>query len=267
MTPAFRQALQDLREPPTEHSTDWEMLDDVMTGAEELNISHAGGEFSAAAELQDDLWSHVSCRPQRTEHRTRRDRTERRTELFDNQMEDLVDAYMAWQVKRDMPEGEGDRDMPEVVGQHDVRVVRVFGKWLVGNQEILETHQPVDEENTTVGLLSTDMFVTAAFVRNGLMPSAPLKPSVAIDIQALELYRISHLRCPRISIQSFVRTICDLHSVRFFSFLDFVTSSTFAPRFPSIDTCLVSSPSHLICTLPFDGLSVTVCRKLWGVTP
>ncbi|KAJ7168423.1 hypothetical protein C8R43DRAFT_1085763 [Mycena crocata] len=45
------------------------------------------------------------------------------------------------------------------------------------------------------------------------MPVAPYLPSVVITLHALELFRITSLRCPRLSIQAFVRSLCDLHHV------------------------------------------------------
>ncbi|KAF8516427.1 hypothetical protein BU17DRAFT_76640 [Hysterangium stoloniferum] len=62
-------------------------------------------------------------------------------------------------------------------------------------------------------------FITSALVQQGLMPSAPLSPSVCIIINALELYRVTHLQSPRLSIQAWVKTLCDIHGVQFRSYL------------------------------------------------
>ncbi|KAJ6522106.1 hypothetical protein DFH09DRAFT_1251024 [Mycena vulgaris] len=45
------------------------------------------------------------------------------------------------------------------------------------------------------------------------MPVAPHLPSVVITLRALEVFRVAHLRCPRLGIQAFVRTLCDMHGV------------------------------------------------------
>jgi hypothetical protein len=55
--------------------------------------------------------------------------------------------------------------------------------------------------------------VAAALIKQGLMPCAPWKPSVAIATRVLELYRTTHIRCPQLAIQSFVKSLCDLHGV------------------------------------------------------
>ena len=64
-----------------------------------------------------------------------------------------------------------------------------------------------------------DVLVTAAVVRCGLMPCSPYNPTTAITIRALEFYRVTHLRCPHVSIHSFVKTLCDLHCRPFKAYL------------------------------------------------
>ena len=51
------------------------------------------------------------------------------------------------------------------------------------------------------------------------MPCAPYSPTAAISIRALELFRLTHLRCPHISIHSFVKTLCDMHCVQYKPYL------------------------------------------------
>ncbi|KAI0052975.1 hypothetical protein FA95DRAFT_1482424 [Auriscalpium vulgare] len=68
-------------------------------------------------------------------------------------------------------------------------------------------------------LLSTDSYIASALVRQGFAPCAPLKPTVAIAFQALELFRVAHLRCAHLSIQAFVKTLSDLQGVPFRRYL------------------------------------------------
>lgn len=56
--------------------------------------------------------------------------------------------------------------------------------------------------------------VVPALIMSGLIPCAPWKPSVAVTVRVLEMYRIVHARCPQFAIQSFVKTLCDLYEVR-----------------------------------------------------
>jgi hypothetical protein len=69
--------------------------------------------------------------------------------------------------------------------------------------------------NSQLDIVSTDAYTGCTLIRHGLMPSAPGKPSVAITIQALELYRLTHFRCPQLSISAFVKALSDVHSVSF----------------------------------------------------
>jgi hypothetical protein len=57
--------------------------------------------------------------------------------------------------------------------------------------------------------------VAAALIKQGLMPCAPWNPSVAISTRVLELYRTTHIRCPQLAIQPFVKSLCDLHGVSY----------------------------------------------------
>ncbi|KAI0058310.1 hypothetical protein BV25DRAFT_1872035 [Artomyces pyxidatus] len=57
------------------------------------------------------------------------------------------------------------------------------------------------------------------FLAHGVLPCAPLHPSVAISIPCMDLYRLAHLRCPSLSIQAFVHTLCDIHAVPFKRYL------------------------------------------------
>ena len=50
MTPEQCQMVVDLRDPPSPHDDDWEMLDDILYGDEALDISHVGGELEALTE-------------------------------------------------------------------------------------------------------------------------------------------------------------------------------------------------------------------------
>lgn len=62
-----------------------------------------------------------------------------------------------------------------------------------------------------IPLVEGDKSLPYSIVRQGFIPCAPGRPSVAISIRALELYRRANLRCPRLAIQPFVKTLCDLH--------------------------------------------------------
>lgn len=57
--------------------------------------------------------------------------------------------------------------------------------------------------------------VISSLILDGVIPSSPLRPQAAVTIQGLELFRIVQLRCPSLSVQAWVKTLCDLHGVSF----------------------------------------------------
>ncbi|KAJ7226507.1 hypothetical protein B0H12DRAFT_1205258 [Mycena haematopus] len=66
---------------------------------------------------------------------------------------------------------------------------------------------------TELCLSDGDAYIASACVRRGWIPVSPWTPTVAITIRALEVYRVAHLRCPRLGIQAFTRALCDIHGV------------------------------------------------------
>ena len=67
--------------------------------------------------------------------------------------------------------------------------------------------------------LSTDTYAGVSLIRQGIMPCAPYSPTAAITIRALELFRMTHLRCPHVTVHSFIKTLCDMHCVTFKPYL------------------------------------------------
>lgn len=61
--------------------------------------------------------------------------------------------------------------------------------------------------------------IPAALIREGLIPCAPYRPTLAITTWLLELFRVTHLRCPHLSTQAFVKGLCDLHGSAFRPYL------------------------------------------------
>ncbi|KAJ7093863.1 hypothetical protein B0H15DRAFT_776350 [Mycena belliarum] len=68
-------------------------------------------------------------------------------------------------------------------------------------------------------MFARDVFVTSGLINLGLVPCSPFSPSVAITIRALEIFRVTRLRCPRLGIQPYVRSLCDIHGVPFRTYL------------------------------------------------
>ena len=71
----------------------------------------------------------------------------------------------------------------------------------------------------TIDHIASDAFVTSAIVRHGLIPCSPYTPTAAFTVRVLELYRVSHNRCPHFSVHAFIKTLCDLHASPFKPYL------------------------------------------------
>ena len=107
-----------------------------------------------------------------------------------------------------------------------------------------------------LNVLGSDALIGCALIRQGIIPSAPGRPSVAITIQTLELYRLAHFRCPQLSISAFVKVLSDIHSVCYIalnnpetiltiSFLSLFLAPIQKISCPSILHCIRCLPCHL----------------------
>lgn len=65
-----------------------------------------------------------------------------------------------------------------------------------------------------IPLLAGDAFVSSGLVNQGYFPCSADFPTVVLTTRVLELYRVTRLRCPRLAIQPFVRSLCDIHGAR-----------------------------------------------------
>ncbi|KAJ7229592.1 hypothetical protein C8J57DRAFT_1092490 [Mycena rebaudengoi] len=64
-------------------------------------------------------------------------------------------------------------------------------------------------------MFTSDKFTSSCLVRNGLIPCAPFSPTLAITTRVLEMFRVVRLRCPTLSVDSWVKTLADLHGLVF----------------------------------------------------
>ncbi|KAI6001444.1 hypothetical protein EDD15DRAFT_2361851 [Pisolithus albus] len=199
--PEERQALEALREErDVDLDYEWEdagnmTLEDVLDGTEQLE------------ELLGDLFKDYSRKgARRKDYRTRRDRILRRNEAFDQQLPALTQAYLDWSYtwmkgksKEYFPESADDGSSATSWTLHVIDVYRA--------------------EKVTLGLRASDLFITSALMRQGVVPCSPIHPTAAVTIGALELFRIARLRSPHFSVQAFVKTLCDLQGVIFQRYL------------------------------------------------
>ncbi|KAK7437700.1 hypothetical protein VKT23_018416 [Stygiomarasmius scandens] len=172
---------------------------EILNGEKEVNISHEGGE---TYELFESL-SHGHKRRHK-DYRTRFDRTERRNLAFAAYLESMTKSYMDWSLGVNAGGNLGKdmllKDAPEGWLSHTLRIVDMF------SCDRLSIY--VDPAN-----------VLASLVAQGLYPCSPLRPSVVVTTRTLEHYRVLYLRCPRVTVQPFVKALCDLHGVPYQPYL------------------------------------------------
>ena len=92
-----------------------------------------------------------------------------------------------------------------------VLVLDVFCEW--AEITCVGTHGIVGAEKTSITVEPTDLYPTSALVRHSLIHCSPITPKVAITVYALHLYHTAHQCCPHLSIQAYVKSLCDIHGV------------------------------------------------------
>ncbi|KAF7377629.1 hypothetical protein MSAN_00185700 [Mycena sanguinolenta] len=177
-------------------------VEDMLQGNIEVNISHAGGEF------QEELRQGMGGKKKQRDTRNRKDIHERRVLSFHGQMNAITDAYAKWGATQ----GENGRDAlsspdsalddPDVDGVYSIKVVDMFSTYIV--------HAPLHK---------SDKFVVSSLVGQGLFLCAPFAPKITIATRVLEMFHVNRLRCPSLSIQSWVKSLCDLHGRPYIPYL------------------------------------------------
>ncbi|THU99997.1 hypothetical protein K435DRAFT_794456 [Dendrothele bispora CBS 962.96] len=212
----------------------------ILAGQRVVDLSHEGGE---AGRLFDVL---ASRRKKRCiDYQTRRDRVHRRNLAFDIHIEDMTRSYMSWYNKLG-EEGMGDVSLESEPddGWEDVsiRVVDLF--------TCMQRRVPV--------LKRSGEILPASLVRQGMFPCSPSRPSVVITARTLEYYRVLYLRCPRLSIQPFVKTLCDIHGFPYQPYLSQQMSICF-----DLYLNILSHHSAKPENTPADdyGKIITICRE------
>ena len=134
--------------------------------------------------------------------------TSRVTDLHQNWkplVEGITDAYLQWRY------GDSTHASTE-----DTTISPCFDDNAIP-PELLDVEITVIDVYTlskSVKLSRTDDQTTVvALAGLGFIGNAPFKPSVAISMKTLELYRLLRRRKASFSVESFVKVICDLYNV------------------------------------------------------
>ncbi|KAJ7880583.1 hypothetical protein B0H14DRAFT_2566270 [Mycena olivaceomarginata] len=166
-------------------------IDDVLRGDVQFDISNAGGEF------EEEVRASMN-QAKRTDTRNRKDKVLRRVLGFRGQMKAITSAYVKWGATQDEYGADLLGTPPPAGNTQDgwycVKVVDLFKTYIV-----------------SVPLQATDEFIVSSLVGQGLFPCSPFAPKVAVATRVLEMFRVNRLRCPTLSVQSWVKSLCDLH--------------------------------------------------------
>ncbi|KAJ6456531.1 hypothetical protein C8R45DRAFT_943716 [Mycena sanguinolenta] len=182
-------------------------MENVLDGSEQIDLSHRGGEFSS---LEQDIEADSGNddeerKAQKVEDwRTRCDCTNICSSAFEGQMPAMVSAYICLCAEPEMSARPRDEGLEEAVEEevYEIQVVDMF-----------ETNDLV------VKLDAQGNGVAPMLILEGLMPGAPWSPTVTIKIRVLEAYRVTHVQCPHLAIQSFVKSLCDIHGIAYRPYL------------------------------------------------
>jgi hypothetical protein len=151
--------------------------------------------------------------------RTRRNRTQERVDAFARQIPSMADAYLQWSLESAEDGLAYSYVLPTdavVQERRKVLVIDIFCTssilFILCIGSLLMTI-PVAACHEDLALVVGDRFVSSGCIRQGWMPVAAYFPTMVITLHALEVYRVASLRCPRLGIQPFVRSLCDIHGV------------------------------------------------------
>ena len=137
--------------------------------------------------------------------RSRHDRTERRVREWEMQLGALTDAYLAWQADDAPP---GDTSIPPF----SIHAAEMFSECRSETYG-LYSHCRIALNMRSFHPARPDELPNVTLVHNGFLGVAPVAPSLAISLRALEAYQQLHRVCPRLSVQAFSRALCILHAV------------------------------------------------------
>ncbi|KIN95222.1 hypothetical protein M404DRAFT_34342 [Pisolithus tinctorius Marx 270] len=200
------------------------VLDGVLDGTHILEISNMGGELSdLIRDMYLDFEAGSEKRTKRVDHHTRQDRIIRHSQAFDLQMPALTRSYLEWNHAQASTPARGH--FVERAEAEDLGNGSSAGTWRFCAKGVTDGNH-LGAEKVNLVISADNSYIASALVRQGFMPCSPIRPSMAITINALELYCVARLCSPHFSIQAFVKTICDLQGVAFRRYLSHQFSIT-----------------------------------------
>ena len=130
---------------------------------------------------------------------TWKERRHQELHSWDPILEKLVDSYLSWEACRS-----GESHVPSTTEEgtcpYTVSVFEIFTM-----QTQLVVLRPDDSTSPPIDL-----------ARHGFLTKTAVKPTVAVGFRTLELFHRTRLRKPSLSVEAFMRVICDYYKVRLY---------------------------------------------------
>ncbi|KAI6120039.1 hypothetical protein EDD16DRAFT_1692465 [Pisolithus croceorrhizus] len=103
-----------------------------------------------------------------------------------------------------------------VTKRHTLEVLREPALNNAANEHIGNNYQSDGYgEMVLDGTEPLDVSHTSALVCHGLILCSPITPKVTVMVHMLNLYHTTHQCCPHLSIQAYIKLLCDMHGVLF----------------------------------------------------
>ncbi|PPQ86052.1 hypothetical protein CVT24_012964, partial [Panaeolus cyanescens] len=145
------------------------VLEKALGGKEIVEISNAGGEFEelVRGHLQQGK---PGKRKRQRDERKRRDIIAKRVAAFDVQKDDMVLAYLEWSSKQGLKRF-GNENIP------------VYDDMIIDGEHCCWKLDTYGHEEMSIPLYSSTTSLGACAIRSGVIPCAPLNPSVDVWVE------------------------------------------------------------------------------------
>ncbi|KAF8573586.1 hypothetical protein K439DRAFT_1665734 [Ramaria rubella] len=188
-----RQILRDLH--PADASMGWDVINDTSDAqSEDLNDNidawvDESRDAEAVGGLAEEIYQLTGHRT-RIDSRNRRDRVLRRNLAWQQHLPALVQRFLQWDRYGAPQEEEQESERHPPLPVHD----------LLECIQVSLPRQPGEE-------------FTVTLARHGYLGSSPIHPETAFSFQLMHYFKTLSTRCPQLSAQSFVKSICEIQSV------------------------------------------------------
>ncbi|KAF8580082.1 hypothetical protein K439DRAFT_1620080 [Ramaria rubella] len=191
-----RQILRDLHK--NDDRMDWEVMDGVSgeMGEDGGLVDDLDGwvdetyNMEAVSRLTEEIYQ-VTGHRRRIDTRNRRDRVHRRNLAWRIQLPTLIQSFMEWDYQ----------GAPSISNEGEC-------EW----HPVLPVYDMLEYTQLKLPCRPSEGF-TVTLARHGYLASSPDHPETAFSFHLLRYFKTLSTRCPHLSAQAFVKSICELHSV------------------------------------------------------